>query len=1397
MAFSGQIHVVKFLDAQGFPDSGVVGDSAGIWYTINGGTTWTASTVTSPIGLQPFITGWVNDFTFEADGQHGYAVITNDFTLPPESGILLTSDAGHTWVFDTAAGTPDSGRGIYFNPANGRLFVASCDSARGLVYSTNRGLSWTVIDTNNYYTGFAFNGGGFGVLATEGTICNTRTQNFWLITTNGGLSWQPSRNYTQSWQPLSIPTTELFFASTTHDCAGITNAILSSGDAGYGFAPITGYNSATPDTLAEDMAGDGCEQFASSSHTNVGMWVSTNDGANWTTIAQAPIPALDTRFYVSPDTVWSFTYDSLKSIPRPKTGDIHIWPDTFAFKSAACMKTSDTAIHIFGCNCANTLMLVGDSIHHFNSADNAPISVVPAIPPSQSLCLNGLGVADSVHLHFQPVADNPDTADIHLLFTDNGVPVDTIVHMTANGISPQLELRDANGDSITHNIDLSGPACSGTIDTFIYAINTSCDPITLQASTVNENPQDQCQLQLTGICTFDNDASSGSPVTILPGGAPQRIDIEYQPGLKIGCNGASFALNWTSSGGTQGTTQLVVVNGCTSTTEKPTFRGFNTTKQNCCDVNDTLIYFINSTCDTILLQEPVISGHTSCAKNFTLDPKAGGITIQWPVKLPPAAFIPLTIDINCEGAGTCQAYITFNYTIAAYFSQTSSCSSSLDCSAFASDQLIDTISLTSKGGFTPPTMTPNQVNFGDVNCCDSTELKTVTITAGCKPDTLTSLRLFNSAAQNFYIAPPGLSFPVILNSNQPSVTFQVGFLPHCDGGSGGTDKGSVSLYYGTGSGNDSLNTQITATSTNLATASVNPTDDSLLFGTVLSCAPQTCQTVTLTNASCGPVVMNISQRPTHACFTVSNLSSGSVGVTDTLQSTVCFNPATGNDTGAIEDFVVYQICDPGGSSCTTDTVWLAAYITPPLAIDSITPIASATICDSQMVGETFTFTNKGTCYTYTITGASTGNPQVTVQPSSSGQFPVTVDTGASQTFNVTFMPTSVGTFSGVVTLTNSDGTSETVPYSFTDTSCSVNTGIFTLGLKPGNTITTPQCNIGKLIYTVSAGGGSGTFTGISVTGSNRFVPVGPNGPETLPYTDTITFDPNQIGGNSALVTLNYTIDGTPGTDTFTIYGVVTGVKDSTRIGVLGLTQGCIIPNDTMLDTFAIVLRDTIQDALNVDSVSFIINYDGNLLFNPSAFDLANGWTVKSISDQKDGIHLTLTYSGNPPTNNTPAGDTLLKITQLGAISDSVISVAVVTNTHFNDSTFEACVMKALGSSGDFASICIDTTTCGGRPIYDVINKTIPPFSGIQVVPNPAHKGSSAATLHFTTNMAANVTADVLDVLGNTVLSLPAGAMEAGDHAIAIPTTAIPEGAYFTRITAGGFTVIRQFVLVKE
>ncbi|MHB8392490.1 MAG: hypothetical protein ACYDBH_23395, partial [Acidobacteriaceae bacterium] len=302
---------------------------------------------------------------------------------------------------------------------------------------------------------------------------------------------------------------------------------------------------------------------------------------------------------------------------------------------------------------------------------------------------------------------------------------------------------------------------------------------------------------------------------------------------------------------------------------------------------------------------------------------------------------------------------------------------------------------------------------------------------------------------------------------------------------------------------------------------------------------------------------------------------------------------------------------------------------------------------------------------------------------------------------------------------------------------------------------------------------------------------------SLPDTGTITFNPNQPGDNTAVLTLTVNINGHDSTITVQIAGVTVGTKDSARIGIISPSDACLQANDTDVKEFDIVLRDSIPNTLGLAQLHFLVRYDDNLLWGFSD-SLADGFTVAAPPyEDSIGLHITLNY--NPPSGSTAIGanEIIMRIKQKAAIATLLTSTARIDSAHFNDSAFEACTLRALSSSTDSAVICIDTGVCQTNSIQKMLAGSLAPMQGIVIAPNPAHKDGSAATLHFTTLISAPVVADVMNELGAPVAELVNGPLEKGDHAVPIPTNQMAEGAYFVRISMNGYTVVRQFVLEKQ
>jgi hypothetical protein len=82
---------------------------------------------------------------------------------------------------------------------------------------------------------------------------------------------------------------------------------------------------------------------------------------------------------------------------------------------------------------------------------------------------------------------------------------------------------------------------------------------------------------------------------------------------------------------------------------------------------------------------------------------------------------------------------------------------------------------------------------------------------------------------------------------------------------------------------------------------------------------------------------------------------------------------------------------------------------------------------------------------------------------------------------------------------------------------------------------------------------------------------------------------------------------------------------------------------------------------------------------------------------------------------------------------------------------------------------------------------------VSVFPNPA---SSTLTMQFTLAQAAEVRAELTNILGVPVKLLFVGERTGGIHSFSAETDGIPSGTYFLRIRAGNATVVKPVQIIK-
>jgi len=242
----------------------------GVWKTTDGGQAWTPLTDNQPslsvgsIALDPQNPQTIYVGTGEEDfGYYDYG----------GAGVLKSTDGGSTWtqlagpfVGPFASRSPECG-GAYIgsiavDPANSQILLAgadfSCNTGSGVYRSTNGGTSWSLVlgtlQSPFLITGLVFDPtNGNNVYAAVGLSPSNSQNGIWK-STNAGLSW-------------------------TLDNGSGTTAFPGSSAARISLA-IAPYS---PTTLYA-----GAASISSNSASLLGVYKTTNGGASWTQLTTAP-----------------------------------------------------------------------------------------------------------------------------------------------------------------------------------------------------------------------------------------------------------------------------------------------------------------------------------------------------------------------------------------------------------------------------------------------------------------------------------------------------------------------------------------------------------------------------------------------------------------------------------------------------------------------------------------------------------------------------------------------------------------------------------------------------------------------------------------------------------------------------------------------------------------------------------------------------------------------------------------------------------------------------------------------------------------------------------------------------------------------------------------------------
>jgi hypothetical protein len=397
---------------------------------------------------------------------------------------------------------------------------------------------------------------------------------------------------------------------------------------------------------------------------------------------------------------------------------------------------------------------------------------------------------------------------------------------------------------------------------------------------------------------------------------------------------------------------------------------------------------------------------------------------------------------------------------------------------------------------------PASLNFGSVQVGNKQTLsETVTNTGG------SSVTISQIAASGSGFSVSGITAPVTLTSGQ-SASFSVSFTPT----TAGATSGNVAIT--SNASNATLNVPLSGTGTAAGAMTSNPT--SLGFGSLQVGNTQTLsETVTNTGGSS----VTISQVAASGTgFSVSGIAAPVTLTSGQSASfSVSFAPTTA---GAVSGSVTIT------SNASNPT------LTVPVSGTGVT----AGTLGSNPASLSFSSVQLGNTQTLAETVTNAGGSSVTIsQVAASGTgfsvsgiaVPMTLASGRSASFSVSFAPATVGAATGSVTVTsNASNPTLTIPLS------GKGTAVGQLGVTPttlgiGSVVVGTS---GNATASLTATGASVTVTGVGSSNS-AFSLSGLTLPVTIPAGQsvqfTVTFSPQTTGAASGTLTFNS--DGQPST----------------------------------------------------------------------------------------------------------------------------------------------------------------------------------------------------------------------------------------------------------------------------
>jgi hypothetical protein len=649
-----------------------------------------------------------------------------------------------------------------------------------------------------------------------------------------------------------------------------------------------------------------------------------------------------------------------------------------------------------------------------------------------------------------------------------------------------------------------------------------------------------------------------------------------------------------------------------------------------------------------------------------------------------------------------------------------------------------TVSLTGTGAVPTVTVSTASLTFASQGVGTSSASQPVTVTnPGTVPLTISSIAV--SAGSSDFSQTNNCGSTLAASG---SCTINVTFTPS----TGGTRNGTLTI-----TDNASPTTQTVSLTGTGAASNVSLSTTTLSFSSQTVGVASTSQPVTLNNTgTVALTITNIAVTAGSSDYSQTNTCGGSVAASGSCTISVTFSPTTtGTRTGTI------TITDnAGGVTGSTQTVALTGTgAVPAVSVSTSSLNFGYATVGIATASQPVTVNNTGTVPLTISSIAATGDfSQTNTCPASTSSLAA----GANCTINVTFTPSTIGTRSGTLTITdnagNVPGTTQTVSLtgsgvvptatlsttSLTYTSQTVGVASASQPVTINNTAAVPLAVAGIAVSAGSTDYSQTNNCGTSVAASGNCtinVIFTPSTTGTRTGTLTITDNAGGVAGTMQTVSLT----GTGAVPTVTV-SPSSLTYTSQTVGTASGPQPVTLSNTgTVAATISSIAASGDFSATNncpasSSSLAAGANCTINVTFTPTASGTRNG--TLTITDNASGSPQTVSLSG---TGVAAAPTISLSATTLALTATALGSPSAAQSVTLNNTGTTTLSISSIAASTGFAETdnCVPSVPGSGTC---TINVTFTPTTG----------GTTTGTLTLTDNATGSPQTVALTGLTNAV-----------------------------------------------